>query len=316
MLKKILIFGISGQDGSYLADYLIKKKKYKIYGISRKKNISSLKKLKISNKIKILTLTKNSYQKKLKKILKLNFHDIYFCGGQSSVKDSFFLKEYETYESQILPVKIILEYIRNQKKKSKFLYFASSEIFGDKKKKKIKENDTKNPLSPYALAKLASFEMIKSYREMFGIPVFNVILFNHESPLRDKRFVIMKLILAIKKIKKNKDKIRMGNINVSRDWGWAPEYMQGCYKLMKSKGIEDYIIATGETVPLKKVLNMIFKIKNLNWKRYISYDYKNLRRTDIKENFANISKIQKKIKWKPKVKIREIVKKLYNHKFI
>ena len=315
-MKKILIFGISGQDGSYLADYLIKKKKYKIFGISRKKNIPSLKKLKIIKKVEIFVLKNNSNQKKLKNILKLNFNEIYFCGGQSGVKESFFEKEYETYESQVLPVKIILEHIRKQKKKSKFLYFSSSEIFGDKKKKRIVENDSKNPLSPYALSKLSSFEMIKSYREMFKIPVFTIILFNHESPLRDKKFVIMKLILAVKKIKKNKDKIYMGNINVSRDWGWGPEYVKGCYKAMKSKKIKDYIIATEQTTSLIKVINMIFKMKNLNWKNYIKHDQKHLRKTDIKENFANISEIKKTIKWKPKVKIEEIIKKLYNHKFV
>ena len=311
--KKILIFGISGQDGSYLANLLISKKKYKVFGISRNNKNNSLKKLKIIKNLKIFILKKNSDKNKLNRILSNGFDEIYFCGGQSSVKDSFINKEYETYESQVKPIQIILEYIRKNKKKTKLLYFSSSEIFGDKGKKKITEKDQKNPLSPYGLAKLAGYEIIKSYRMMFKLPVFSVILFNHESPLRNKNFLIMKLILAVKKISKKSDIIFLGNINVKRDWGWAPEYMEGCYKAMKSNKINDYIIATGTTVLLKDVISMIFKLKKLNWKKYIKYNRENLRVRDIKENYANISLIKKELKWHPKIKIKQIVRKLYKY---
>jgi GDPmannose 4,6-dehydratase len=312
MIKKALIIGIYGQDGFYLSNLLLKKKNYKVYGVSRIKKIKT--RAKISNKVKIFTLKKNNDSRKFNKILNIGFDEIYFAGGQSSVKNSFSLQEYETFESQIFPIQIILEYIRTKNKKTKFLYFCSSEIFGDHKKNKIKESDKKKPLSPYGLAKLASFEIIKSYRKMFNLPVFSVIFFNHESSLRDKAYVIKKVILAVKKIKKKTDRIYLGNINVKRDWGWAPEYMLGCYKIMKIKNVDDYIIATGRTVALKKVIRMIFNLKKLDWNKYVRTNQKNIRIADIKENYADISKIKNELNWHPKVRINEIIKKIYNNK--
>lgn len=312
MIKKALIIGIYGQDGFYLSNLLLKKKNYKVYGVSRIKKIKT--RAKTSKKVKIFTLKKNNDSRKLNKILNIGFDEIYFAGGQSSVKNSFSLQEYETFESQIFPIQIILEYIRTKNKKTKFLYFCSSEIFGDHKKNKIKESDKKKPLSPYGLAKLASFEIIKSYRKMFNLPVFSVIFFNHESSLRDKAYVIKKVILAVKKIKKKTDKIYLGNINVKRDWGWAPEYMLGCYKIMKNKNVDDYIIATGKTVALKKVIRMIFNLKKLDWNKYVRTNQKNIRIADIKENYADISKIKNELNWHPKVRINEIIKKIYNNK--
>lgn len=311
MIKKALIIGIYGQDGFYLSNLLLKKKNYKVYGVSRIKKIKT--RAKISNKVKIFTLKKNKDPRRLNKILNTGFDEIYFAGGQSSVKNSFSLQEYETFESQIFPIQIILEYIRTKKKKTKFLYFCSSEIFGDHKKNKINESDKKKPLSPYGLAKLASLEIIKSYRKMFNLPVFSVIFFNHESSLRDKDYVIKKVILAVKKIKKKTDRIYLGNINVKRDWGWAPEYMIGCYKIMKLRKVDDYIIATGRTVALKKVIRMIFNLKKLNWNKYVRSSPKNFRIADVKENYADISKIKNELNWYPKVKINDIIKKIYNN---
>ena len=148
---------------------------------------------------------------------------------------------------------------------------------------------------------------------MFNLPVFSVIFFNHESSLRDKDYVIKKVILAVKKIKKKTDRIYLGNINVKRDWGWAPEYMIGCYKIMKLRKVDDYIIATGRTVALKKVIRMIFNLKKLNWNKYVRSSPKNFRIADVKENYADISKIKNELNWYPKVKINDIIKKIYNN---
>lgn len=311
MKKKALIFGITGQDGSYLANLLIEKN-YLVHGVARKKNLTNLKKLKISHKIKVNILKKNSDINQTNKILKKMFDEIYFCGGQSSVKDSFFNKEYETYESQVLPVQNILEFIRKSKKKIKFLYCSSSEIFGNHKNhKKLKETDRKNPVSPYALAKLTGYEIVKSYREMFNLPVFSIILFNHESPLRPETYIIKKIVSGAEKIKNKKiKKLYLGNINIKRDWGWAPEYIQGFLKAMKSKSVNDYIIATGKTISLKDVIKIVFKNYKLNWKKYIGYNKKNLRKYDIKENYADISLIKQKLQWSPKLKINHIISKI------
>ena len=170
-IKKALIFGISGQDGSYLANFLIKKR-YQVDGVSKSFKYKNLKILKIQRKIKIF-----KYPKKIDSLLKKNYDEIYFLGGQSNVFKSFSDREL-TYNSQIKPLIPILENIRMKKIKSKFLYASSSEIYGNYKNKKRKdENSFKQPVSPYGLSKLIGFEIIKSYREMFKIPVCSVIFF-------------------------------------------------------------------------------------------------------------------------------------------
>lgn len=311
-MKKVLIIGVSGQDGSYLAQHLLSQKKYIVYGIVRKKNNKNLNKLKITNKIKLIHIKKIN-ETNLKKILNIFFDIIYFCGGQSNVYDSF-NKEAETYDSQINPLVIILEHIRLKNQSTKLVNFTSSEIFGEHKKKKLVENDLKSPLSPYALAKLAGFQIVKSYRDMFNLKLFNLIFFNHESSLRGNKFVIKKIINSVKKIKSKKDKIYLGNINVKRDWGWAPEYMAGCHKISISKKYGDYIIATGKTNSLKNVINKILKKRNLNFNDHISFKNKNIRKLEIKENYANINKIKKFFNWKPLKKIDAIIDEIYQRK--
>jgi len=252
MKKKALIFGITGQDGSYMAKLLIEQN-YSVHGICRKKNHKNLKALNLLTKVNLYILPKLN-ELKIYQLLKKNFSEIYFLGGQSSVNDSF-LKRVETYESQISPLKLILDYIVQQKGvKSKFLYAGSSEIYGNANhNKKLTEDDKKKPVSPYGLSKLIGYEIIKSYRTMFNIPVCTAILFNHESPLRPKKFVFKKIINSVEKVwKNNKARLRAGNIEVKRDWGWGPEYMTGCHKILNSKKIDDYIIKTGKTIALKK----------------------------------------------------------------
>jgi GDPmannose 4,6-dehydratase len=312
--KKALIFGISGQDGSYLAKYLINKK-YKVTGVCRRKRFINLKKLKIFDKINI-QLIKNTETKKIKTILKKNFNEIYFLSGQSSVSDSF-KQEAETYESQIKPLKDILDYIISQKiKKTKFLYAGSSELFGNiNKKKRITEESVKKPISPYGLSKLIGYEIIKSYRKMYKIPVCTAIMFDHESPLRPKQFIFQKIINSLNQILKNKNhKLHVGDIMIKRDWGWGPDFMEACHKILNSKKIEDYIIATGKTVSLKKVINEYFKNHNLKWNKFTIIDKNFYRNFEIKENYANIKKIKKIINWQPSFIYPDIIKKLANEK--
>ena len=307
MKKKILIFGITGQDGSNLAKLYIKKKCI-VHGISRKKRrrFKNLIKLNIFNKVKIFKIDKDFSV--LKKILKFNYDYIYFLGGQSSVIKSYIDFEYETYDSVINPLRIILEFIRKQKKKSKFMFSASSEIFGSNYKKKLKVNSTKNPLSPYGLSKLIGFEIVKSYREMFNLPFFSIIFFNHESNLRGDDYVIKKIsnYLRDKKFKKNQ-KLKLGDINVIRDWGWAPEYMEILSKIMNKRNIDDYIIATGKSVPLKKIIKTFFNQYNLNYKKYIVIKKDYIRKFEVKENYADIKKLKKELNLKPAITYKQLV---------
>ena len=310
--KTALIFGVTGQDGSYLARYLIKKK-YKVSGIYRRKTFINLKKLNLLKKID-LKLVKNIEKKNINKILENNYDEIYFLSGQSSVTLSFD-KSVEKYERQIEPIKVILDYITKQKnKKTKFLYASSAEIFGNiHNKKKVNEKSKKKPISPYGLAKLIGYEIVKSYREMYKIPVCSAILFNHESSLRHNNFIFKKIINNLQKIKRNdQHKLIVGNIEIKRDWGWAPEYMEACYKILASKKLTDYIIATEKTIKLKKVISLFFKNYGLNWKKYTILNKKYYRNFEIKENYADTKKIRKNLKWKPKFSYLDIIKKLIN----
>ena len=309
MKKKALIFGITGQDGAILSKKLLDNN-YEVHGLSRKKNYKNLFKLNIKKDIKLYQYKKN--KKKLLDILKKNFNEIYYLGGQSSVTKSFDLID-ETYESQIFPIRIILDFIFSQKKKkSKFLFAASSEMFGQKKRGyKIKENDEKNPLSPYGLSKMISHEIIKEFRITHKLPVCSAILFNHESNLRPKDYVLKKIILFVKKIKSNKlKKLNIGDINVKRDWGWAEDYMTACNLILSRNKIDDYIIATGKTTSLRKMIELIFKKNNMDWKKYIKINKSFFRKFEIKENYANISKIKKSLGWTPKNFYYDIISKI------
>ena len=315
MKKTALIFGINGQDGAYLAKKLIEKK-YSVYGISRRKNYINLVKLNIIKKIKLFNYS-NFSDIRIKKLLKKNFKEIYFLAGQSSVKDSF-LKRTLTYESQIEPLKNILDYIVQQKgKKTKFLYAGSSEMFGNiNNKNRINEKSQKKPTSPYGMSKLIGYEIIKSFRLIYKIPVCTAILFNHESPLRKRNYVFKKIIDNAKKIRNNKKlKLKIGNIKIKRDWGWGPEYMSGCQKILNSKKIDDYLIATGKTVSLKEIINLSFRKFNLNWKDFTNIEKKIFRKFEIKENYSNITKLKKNIKWYPKNNYIDVLKNLSDKNF-
>ena len=309
MKKKALIFGITGQDGAILSKKLLEKN-YEVHGLSRKKNYKNLSKLNIKKKINLYLLKNN--KKKFLSILEKNFDEIYFLGGQSSVINSFNLVE-ETYESQIFPVKTILDFIFSQKgKKSKFLFAASSEMFGQKKEgHRIKESDEKNPLSPYGLSKLIAYEIIKEFRITHKLPVCSAILFNHESSLRPKNYVLKKIILSVKQIKSKKiKKLNIGNINIKRDWGWSEDYMEACNLILSKNKIDDYIVATGKTTSLKNIIELIFKKNKMKWKGYTKIDKKFFRKFEVKENYANISKIKKSLGWTPKNFYYDIISKI------
>jgi len=313
MKKKILIFGITGQDGSYLANIYLNKR-FDVHGVSRfGKNWSkNLDMLNINRKVKVFKIKNKSFE--INNLLKNNYSHIFFLGGQTKVSSSFYDLEYETYDSQILIIKEILEYIRLQKKnKTKFLFGCSSEIFGYQKIK-LSETSEKEPVSPYGLSKLICYEIIKSYREMFNIPVFSLIYFNHESNLRENSFVLKKTknFLEDISLKKNsKRKLKLGNIDISRDWGYSKEYMEITYKIMSSKFFEDFIIATGKTIKLRKLIDLFFKKYNLNYKNYIRINKKLFRKFDIKSNFANINKLKKKFNIKPKHRSNNIIDIFY-----
>ena len=228
--NKVLIYGISGQDGSYLAKKYLEEK-FIVHGISRKKGRwdKNLKYLNIKDKIKIFRINKNF--KNLHSILKNYYKYIIHLDDQSSVIGSYSKLEQKTFEGQILPLQIFLEKLKSQKKnKTKFMFSSSSEIFGNQKKTSLNKKSLKIPQSLYALSKLIGYEIVKSYREMFNLKVFSIIFFNHESILRNDNFIFKK--------------IELGNIDVIRNRGSSDESMKIVFNIMKKSKINDHFLAT------------------------------------------------------------------------
>ena len=312
MNKAALIVGIAGQDGSLLAKYLLSKN-YRVIGTTTSNRKQNLIKLGIYYKIKLIN-KKNYDENFFKRIfLDYNINELYNLSGQSSVAKSEKLIN-ETIDSNILPLVDILEVIRKNSYKIKIINAVSSEMFGNTYER-ISEKSKINPLSFYGLAKSIAYEIAKSYREQFQINISNLILFNHESNLRPNNFVIKKIVSESKKITKNKNlKIKVGNINISRDWGWAPEYVEVMYKIANSKFNEDFVVATGKNFKLIKIIKKIFSIQNLKIKNNLKISKSLFRKNEILKTRANINKIKRKLNWKSKFKIEKILLRLINEK--
>ena len=309
MKKKIsLIFGASGQDGSLMAS-LLKKKGYKVLAISRSGKKKNFSKLKITKDIKIIKLDIYNKSKVEKLIKNSKCSEIYYFAGQSSLQLSF-AKEIETFKSHNLPLYNILYSVSNLKKKIK-IFNACSGLIYNHKEKIINESSELNPQSPYGFSKLVSFLMVKYFRENHDLWCFSGLFFNHESFIRPDNYLIPKIVNFLKNIKK---KIEFGNINASKDWGWAPEYMEIVHKIMGKKIPKDLIIATGKTAKIKNVLKMAFKKKGLNWKKFVKINKKYLRKKDVTVNKIDISQLKKHIGHGPKVNINEILDLMLNEK--
>ena len=313
MKKKALIIGISGQDGTYLADYLLKKN-YNVFGVSRsttkKKNF---KVLKIKKKIHIYKSNLIKFDE-VKKIIKLSdCEEVYFLGGQTFPSKSTQLS-FETIYSNTIPIFNILETIRISKKRIKLFNASSSEIFGNTKSK-LFEDSKKDPINIYGLSKLISFRIVEFYRKNYNLFACSTINFHHESILRKNDFVIKKIINGARNIQSKKKKnLYLGNIRVIKDWGWAPEYVSLFYKILKRKKPEDFILATGKSVKLQYVIKKVFGHFNLNWKKHVKIDKNLVRKKDFHSTYANPAKIKKKLKWKTQNYIEDILIKLIKGK--
>ena len=310
--RNVLIFGVTGQDGSYLASMLLKNG-YKIFGISKNKNTKNLKKLKIEKKVKLIKFNYIDYSKLPSILKKADCSLIFFLAGQTSVKQSEF-EPYQSINSNTRACVCILEHLRQSKKKIKFLNASSGEIFGGSSVyKKFQEDSPYFPRSFYALSKIISLEIAKSYRKQFGIWACNAILFNHESPLRANGFVIKKIIDFAKtanKTKKTNKKLQMGNIDIRRDWGWAPEYSDAMIKIINHKNPSDFIIATGRASKLRDVLRKVFGHYHLNYRKFIKINKNFYRKNEVQISVGNPNKAQKLLSWKPKKNINAILKNI------
>tara|TARA_B110000977_G_scaffold175638_1_gene230538 strand:- start:18560 stop:19522 length:963 start_codon:yes stop_codon:yes gene_type:complete len=309
----ILILGITGQDGSLLAlNYINNNKKVFGYLTRKKKNYKNLKKLKILNKVKLFDGTKNSIENVISKI-KCKY--IYFLSGTSSVTTADLFKQEAIESNSNLLIKI-LEFVRKNKLKSiRILNASSSEIFGQNIQRNS-EVSVINPSSYQGLAKSISTEIARAYRLQFGIKIFNAILFNHESTLRPKDYVIQKIISKAQDIfLKKTNKILLGNLDISRDWGWAPEYVEIMKKLINFKNPGDFIVATGVNEKLRNVVNFIFSYYNLDFKKYVYVSKKFIRKNEILKISANNTKLVKAINYKPKILVKKIITKMIKKEY-
>tara|TARA_B100001173_G_scaffold308473_1_gene318820 strand:+ start:454 stop:1413 length:960 start_codon:yes stop_codon:yes gene_type:complete len=312
--KIALIFGISGQDGAYLADFLLKKK-YKLLGITRnssKSNLFRLKKLKIEKKIKI-------YQNKilnpafLKKVFTSNkiIDEMYFLSGETSPLRSI-AEPIQTFDGNVINLIKILEFIKSKKIKTKFFYASSSEIFKKNKKNIFNENSEIGPRSPYGISKATGLWIVKYYRKQHNLFCCSGILFNHESPLRSNKFVFKKIIQESKKIKRKGGNIYLGNLNIERDIGWAPDYIKAFWKMLQLSKASDLVIGSGNIYSIKTFLNLTFEKLKLNKKKIKANKKSFIRANEINSYRANPSLAKKKIKWKNRLKLKEIVSKMIN----
>lgn len=317
-MKRALILGITGQDGSLLADYLLKNNKYEVFGTTRNlkfARVENLKQLEIYEKIKLYESNLNNLNEVIHLLNTTNPDEIYNLSGQTSVGKSFDIP-HETYDN-ISTTYIFLEAIRIYNLKIKFFNAGSTECFGDTVYP-VNEETNFNPISPYGIAKTCSFNIVKNYRDVYGIYTCTGILSNHESIFRPKYFITSKIIEAVYNIANGRQKyLEIGNIEIYRDWGWANEYVEAIYLLMQQQITpKDYIIATGQSINLEEFIEIAFSIYKLDYSKYLKIDKSNKRKFDISKTFLDVSKINSEINWFAKIKVQEIIYKLSNSKML
>lgn len=314
--KKALICGISGQDGSYLAKFLLNKG-YVVCGTSRDAQMSSfqnLVRLGIREQVKVESMALNDFRSVLQTLNKIQPDEVYNLAGQSSVGLSFQLPV-ETLESVATGTLNLLEAIRFTGAPIKFYNAGSSECFGDIGTVPADELTPFRPRSPYAVAKSAAFWEVANYREAYGIFACSGILFNHESPLRPQRFVTQKIVAAACNIAQgNSQKLQLGNTKIKRDWGWAPEYIQAMYLMLQQTQADDYVIATGYSYSLEDFVIETFNCLELNWQDHVITDQSLFRPTDISYSCGNPNKAAERLGWKAQYKMPKVVEMMVEHR--
>lgn len=307
---KALIFGITGQDGSYLAKLLVNKG-YKIIGTSRDAmgaSLENLHRLGIREKVTLTSMAINDFRSVLTVIQQHGPDEIYNLAGQTSVGLSFD-QPVEAMESITLGTLNILEAIRFIGRPIRFYNAGSSECFGDTGTIAADENTPFCPRSPYAVAKSSAHWLVKNYREAYGLFGCTGILFNHESPLRPQRFVTQKIISSAAQIARNgHGKLELGNINIHRDWGWAPEYVEAMWLMLQKNQPEDYVIATGRTCSLDYFVEQAFQWFGLNSSEHVIINNQLKRPSDIVQSSGNPALAARQLGWKSTYDLDAVIK--------
>jgi len=313
-MKKALITGISGQDGSYLSEFLLKKN-YEVHGIIRRVALEDethrLWRLRnIRNKIRLHSGSLESFPSLAKIINKVQPDEIYHLAAQSYVSNSF-EDEFSTLNTNINGTHYMLASMKEFSPKSKFYFAGSSEMFGKTYETPQNENTKFYPRSAYGISKVTGFELTRNYREAYNFYTSTGILFNHESPRRGFEFVTRKISLAVANIKNNKQKeLRLGNIKAKRDWGHAKDYVEAMWLMLQQGQAADYVIGTGIQHSVEEFLDIAFKYAKLNYRDFIKIDKNFFRPAEVETLLADPTNSKKKLGWEPKIKFEDLVKEM------
>lgn len=309
-IKRALITGISGQDGSYLARYLLGNG-YEVFGASRDAQAASftnLSKLGIRDKVKTVSMSLNDFRSVLQALVQIKPTEIYNLAAQSSVSLSF-EQPVETMESITIGTLNLLEAMRFLGMPIRFYNAGSSECFGDTGGEPANEATPFRPKSPYAVAKSAAFWEVVNYRDAYDLFACSGILFNHESPLRQKRFVTIKIVNAAYRIAQGSgERLKLGNLDIQRDWGWAEEYVEAMWLMLQKEVPDDYIVATGETHTLKDFVSEVFLNFGLNWEDYVDFDQDLIRPNELLVSKADPIKAYHDLGWQAKYRMKDVAR--------
>jgi GDPmannose 4,6-dehydratase len=310
-MKRALITGITGQDGSYLTEFLLKKG-YEVHGIVRRVAIeapaSRLWRIHhLLDKITLHAASMESYASLFNVVEKCKPHECYHLAAQSFVSYSF-EDAFSTINTNINGTLYLLSALKERAPQCKFYFAASSEMFGKVKETPQSETTPFHPRSPYGISKVAGFDLARNYRESYDTFACNGILFNHESPRRGFEFVTRKITSTVARIKAGKEKeLRLGNLEAKRDWGFAGDYVEAMWLMLQQDQPDDYVIATNETHSVKEFVQLAFESAGLNWEEFVIIDKLFYRPAEVKLLQGDYHKSEKKLGWQPKIKFQTLV---------
>jgi GDPmannose 4,6-dehydratase len=307
---RALICGINGQDGSYLAQLLLAKG-YEVWGTSRDVQTSALANLKalgIDTQLKLVSMAPNDFRSVLNAFDRSDPDEVYYLCAQSSVGLSF-EQPAETLDSIVMGVLNLLEVIRLRKKSVRFYHASSSECFGDTGEQPADEDFPFRPRSPYAVAKASAHWLVSNYRESYKLFACNGILFNHESPLRPTRFVTRKIVQSAKRIAEgSNERLLLGRLDICRDWGWAPEYVDVMWRMLQAEVPDDYVVATGSSCTLEDFVARAFAHWDLDWQAHVDVSRELFRPSDLQFSLGNPAKVLARLDWAAQYRMPDVVR--------
>lgn len=314
-MKTALITGVTGQDGSFLAEFLLKKG-YTVIGTKRRTSIintTNVDHIYNHPKFKMIYSNMNDVGSMYKILNEYKPDEIYNLAAQSHVRVSFDVPE-ETVDCIALGTMRLIEAVRNVVPNSRFYQASSSEMYGDNPEELKNELTRMTPASPYAAAKLFGHNIVRNYREGYGMHASSGILFNHESSRRGETFVTRKVILGVLDIKYGKtDKLILGNLDSKRDWGYAGDFVEAMWLMLQAKKADDYVIATGETHSVKELVEIAFDYAGLDWEKYVIIDDRLKRPHEVPHLLGDYTKAKNVLGWEPKIKFNNLIKLMFDH---